>query len=129
MTVGLELQPDQQPARWDDHVGVYEAVFEPLTNAFARAALDQLNLRPGEKLIDIGAGAGGAALIAAAEHGADVVAIDASREMISRINTRAQQRPDCVSRVRAEIMDGMALSLPDAQIRCGDIGFRRHPVP
>ena len=115
MTVGLELQPDQQPARWDDHVGVYEAVFEPLTNAFARAALDQLNLRPGEKLIDIGAGAGGAALIAAAEHGADVVAIDASREMISRINTRAQQRPDCVSRVRAEIMDGMALSLPDAR--------------
>jgi SAM-dependent methyltransferase len=35
--------------------------------------------------------------------------------MVSRINTRAQQKPDCVSRVRAEIMDGMALSLPDAR--------------
>ncbi|MFZ1882167.1 MAG: methyltransferase domain-containing protein [Rhodoplanes sp.] len=115
MTVSPDLQPDQQPARWDDHVGVYEAVFEPLTNAFARTALDQLNLRPGERLIDIGAGSGGAALIAAAEHGADVLAIDASREMVSRINTRAQQQRDCVSRVRAEIMDGTALSLPDAR--------------
>jgi ubiquinone/menaquinone biosynthesis C-methylase UbiE len=115
MTVSPELQPDQQPARWDDHVGVYEAVFEPLTNAFARNALGQLNLRPGEKLIDIGAGSGGAALIAATEYSADVLAIDASREMVSRINTRAQQQRDCIGRVRAEIMDGMALSLPDGQ--------------
>jgi len=113
MTASLELQPDQQPARWDHHVGVYEAVFEPLTNAFARAALEGLNLRPGEKLIDIGAGSGGAALIAAAEYGADVLAIDGSRAMVARINARARQRPD--ARLRAEIMDGMALSLPDAQ--------------
>jgi hypothetical protein len=26
----MTLQPDQQPARWDDHVVVYEEVFEPL---------------------------------------------------------------------------------------------------
>lgn len=115
MTVSLELQPDQQPARWDNHVDVYEAVFEPLTNAFARAALDRLDLRPGEKLIDIGAGSGGGALIAAAEYGADVLAIDGSGEMVARINARTRQQPDCAGRIRAEVMDGMALSLPDAQ--------------
>lgn len=114
MTANLELQPDQQPARWDHHVGVYEAVFEPLTNAFARAALDRLNLRPGEKLIDIGAGSGGTALIAATEHGADVLAVDASPEMVARINARARQLPDSTLRVRADVMDGMALSLPAA---------------
>lgn len=114
MTVSLELQPDQQPARWDNHVDVYEAVFEPLTNAFARAALKQLDLHPGEKLIDIGAGSGGAALIAAAAYGVDVLAIDGSQEMVARVETRRRQQPDCAGRIRAETMDGMALSLPDA---------------
>ena len=113
MTVSSALQPDQQPACWDEHVEVYEAVFEPLTNAFARAALDRLNLRPGETLIDIGAGCGGAALMAATAYGADVLAIDASREMVGRINTRARQHNG--TRLRAETMDGMALSLGDAQ--------------
>lgn len=113
MTARLELQPDQQPARWDHHVAVYEAVFEPLTNAFARAALEQLNVHSGERLIDIGAGSGGAALIATAEYGADVLAIDASRDMVARINARARRQS--APRVRAEIMDGMDLVLPDAQ--------------
>ena len=35
MSLAAELQPDQQPERWNDHVDVYEEVFEPLTNAFA----------------------------------------------------------------------------------------------
>jgi len=37
MTLAIELQPDQQPRRWDDHVAVYEAVFEPLSNAYVVA--------------------------------------------------------------------------------------------
>jgi SAM-dependent methyltransferase len=103
------LQPDQNPERWNDHVAVYEEVFEPLTNVFGRRALDCLGLRARDRLIDIGAGAGGAALLAAAG-GADVLAIDASPRMVARIAGRANGG---AARVRAEAMDGTALALPD----------------
>ncbi|HLL28050.1 MAG TPA: class I SAM-dependent methyltransferase [Xanthobacteraceae bacterium] len=112
MKVAAELQPDQQAARWDNHVAVYEAVFEPLTNVFARHALEYLDLHPGDRLIDVGAGSGGAALIAA-EQGAHVLCIDASEKMIARLRQRAAA-PPLAGRVEAEVMDGMALALPDA---------------
>src|SRR3990172_2820247 len=113
MKLASELQPDQQPAQWDDHVAVYEAVFEPLTDIFAAHALDWLGPRPGDRLIDVGAGSGGAALLAAAR-GADVLAVDASQEMVARIVMRAGTDPAARGRVQAARMDGMALALPDA---------------
>lgn len=113
MTLTVELQPDQQPAQWDGHVGVYEAVFEPLTNAFSRRAFDQLDLRPSERLLDVAAGAGGASLMAAVA-GADVFAVDASRAMVDRIRARAGGQTGSAGRVRAETMDGTALALADA---------------
>jgi SAM-dependent methyltransferase len=112
MSLAVELQPDQNPERWDDHVAVYEEVFEPLTNVFASRALDRLELRAGDRLIDVGAGAGGAALIAAAR-GLDVLTVDASPQMVSRIVARANGAPGNAGPVQAEIMDGMALGLPD----------------
>ena len=112
MKVAVELQPDQQAVRWDDHVGVYEAVFEPLTNAFARRALDHLDLHAGDRLIDVGAGNGGTALLAAAR-GANVLAVDASRKMVARICERANKLS--TGRIDAEVMDGTALALPDAR--------------
>ena len=33
-------QPDQEAQRWDDHVLMYEAVFEPFTLQFARADIE-----------------------------------------------------------------------------------------
>ena len=111
MRLPTDLQPDQQPARWDDHVRVYEAAFEPLTNAFARRALDHLRLRPGHRLIDIGAGSGGAALIAAVR-GAEVLAIDASARMVARIAERARALTG--GRLHALVMDGTALAVQDA---------------
>ena len=113
MNVAAELQPDQHPAKWDNHVDVYEAVFEPLTNAFAEHALDRLVLNRGERLIDVGAGSGGAALMAAAR-GADVYALDAAQRMVARIRERVNGAAIAPGRVRAETMDGMALALPDA---------------
>jgi len=112
MNLASKLQPDQKPELWGDHVAVYEEVFEPLTNAFASHALDQLDLSPGDRLIDVGAGAGGAALMAAA-CGADVVAIDASPHMVARIVARANDAPGNAGRVHAHVMDGTALGLPD----------------
>jgi len=111
MSLAVELQPDQNPGRWDDHVAVYEEVFEPLTNAFAERALDLLDVRRADRLIDIGAGAGGAALRAAAR-GCEVTAIDASPRMVGRIAARADAAGSA-GRVHAEVMDGAALGLSD----------------
>jgi len=113
MNLPSALQPDQQPDRWNDHVAVYEAVFEPLTDAFARRAIDALAPAPGASLIDVGAGNGGCALIAA-RAGADVLAIDASPAMVERISQRAGNAGRLAGRIRAEVMDGAALALADA---------------
>jgi SAM-dependent methyltransferase len=108
----MQLQPDQKPERWSDHVAVYEEVFEPLTNAFARRAIDHIELRRRDRLLDVGAGTGGAALIAAAR-GVDVLAIDASPQMAARIVARANGAAASDGPIRAGVMHGMALGLAD----------------
>jgi ubiquinone/menaquinone biosynthesis C-methylase UbiE len=105
-----DLQPDQQPRRWDDHVRVYEAVFEPFTLQFAQAAIATLDLSAGQSVIDVGAGSGGAAL-AMAEQGLSVTAIDASPLMVDRILERAAERGVSID---AQAMDGEALQFEDA---------------
>jgi len=105
-----DLQPDQQPHRWDDHVSVYEAVFEPFTLQFARPAISALGLAPGQSVLDVGAGSGGAALAMAAQ-GLRVAGIDASARMVDRVVMRAAERG--VSIV-AEVMDGQALQFGDS---------------
>lgn len=110
-TLTASLQPDQQPALWDDHVSVYERVFERLTNDLGARALARLKLRMAERIIDVGAGAGGTALLAAAA-GAHVFAIDASEGMVKRIRERAAGR-ELGGNVSAEVMDGMSLNVPD----------------
>lgn len=109
MLIGVPLQPDQDAARWDLHVAGYERVFEPLTDIFAARALHILGPLPGLALLDVGAGAGGAALMAARQ-GARVTAVDASPAMAARIAARASQAGLAVA---AAVGDGMALNLPD----------------
>src|SRR5262247_3930903 len=99
-------QPDQEPQRWDDHVPVYEAVFEPFTLQLARAAIATLDLVPGQSVLDVGAGCGGAAL-ELAEQGLRVTAVDASSRMIERIAKRAAERGLSID---ARAMDGQALT-------------------
>lgn len=105
-----DLQPDQQPTRWDDHVSVYEEVFEPFTLQFAQAAISALGVAAGSSVLDVGAGSGGAAL-ALAEQGQRVTAIDASSHMVGRILARAAERGLSVD---ARSMDGRALQFADA---------------
>ncbi|MBV9076002.1 MAG: methyltransferase domain-containing protein [Methylobacteriaceae bacterium] len=110
-------QPDQQPALWDRYVAAYERVFEPLSDRFATAALDRLGPLAGRRLIDVGAGAGGAALRAASS-GADVLAIDAAPAMTARLAARAASLAG-PGRVRAETMDGNALQVTDGSFDLG----------
>ncbi len=105
----------------------YEAVFEPLTDAFAARALDALGPLEGARLLDVCAGAGGAALLAAAR-GAEVRAVDGSPRMAARIRERAGGR-----RITAEVADAAALDLPpdryDAALSCFGIVLLPDPVP
>jgi ubiquinone/menaquinone biosynthesis C-methylase UbiE len=109
--IPADLQPDQDPVRWDDHVLVYEQVFEPFSCIFAAAAIASLGLPPGARCLDVGCGSGGAALMLAAA-GARVDAVDASAAMIARVRERAQTK-HMSETVRASEMDGQALSFPD----------------
>jgi SAM-dependent methyltransferase len=107
--VTSSLQPDQQPDLWSEHADAYEAVFEPLTDRFAQAAVAALGLAPGQRCLDVAAGAGGAALMAARE-GATVLAIDAAPGMVDRIRLRAMRSG---LPVEAASMDAQALALDD----------------
>jgi ubiquinone/menaquinone biosynthesis C-methylase UbiE len=110
--IPAKLQPDQNPERWDDHVLVYEQVFEPFSSDFAATAIRALDLPPGARCLDVGCGTGWAALMMAAA-GIRVDAIDASKAMIERVRNRADQ---CRlgDKVQAAVMDGQALTFADA---------------
>lgn len=103
-------EPDQQPHRWDDHVTLYEDVFEPLTQNFALAAIEALSLEPKSRVLDSGAGTGGAAL-ELARRGHAVAAVDASTAMVTRVKERALAAGLLIESVT---MDGQHLSFPDA---------------
>jgi len=109
-TITGDLEPDQQPHRWDDHVALYEEVFEPLTQSFSEPAIAALALEPQSQVLDSGAGTGGAAL-ELARRGHSVTAIDASMAMVARIKHRA-----CASglMIEALIMNGQNLTFSDA---------------
>src|SRR6516165_9942722 len=109
VTITGDPEPDQQPHRWDDHVVFYEDVFEPLTQRFALAAIEALSLKPRSRVLDSGAGTGGAAL-ELARRGHRVTAIDASLAMARRATARASA---AALRVEVLTMDGQDLSFPD----------------
>jgi len=113
VTIAADLQPDQQVARWDDHVVLYQEVFEPLSLAFARQAIARLDLRSGERVLDVAAGTGGAAL-AMADTGAVVTAIDGSPSMIEMIRRRADAAH---VGIKARAMDGQALDADMCRLR------------
>ena len=50
--ISADLQPDQRPDLWDDHVCVYEAVFEPFTAEFASQAIARLQLHSHDRVLD-----------------------------------------------------------------------------
>jgi ubiquinone/menaquinone biosynthesis C-methylase UbiE len=104
------LQPDQRPDRWDDHVSVYEEVFEPFTLQFAEATIASLGVAAGQSVLDMGAGSGGAALLMAGR-GLQVTAIDAAPRMVERTLARAAERGLFIE---ARVMDGQALQIADA---------------
>jgi ubiquinone/menaquinone biosynthesis C-methylase UbiE len=100
-------QDPKDPKYWDKAVANYEAQAQPFTSFFAEAALAKLDIIPSMRVLDVAAGTGAAAL-AAARKGAEVLAIDFSSGMVERVLSHG------VPNVAAKQMDGQALDLPDA---------------
>lgn len=72
--------------------------------------MSRLDLRPGLRVLDVGAGSG-ALSIPAARAGAEVLAIDIAPTMVERLTARAEA--DGLTTLRAEVGDGASLDLDD----------------
>jgi ubiquinone/menaquinone biosynthesis C-methylase UbiE len=93
---------------WNDIVSLYEALYEPLSRQHTEAVLSMLDIGAESKVLDVAAGTGSLALLAAGR-GARVLAVDTSAPMLSRIPARATP----MMRIDTRIMDGQMLELPD----------------
>lgn len=106
---------DQDASAWSDGALGYDAEFAPVTGAYAEVALDLLELRPGQRLLDVAAGSGAVSL-RAARRGVDVLATDFAPGMVQLLESRADAEPGLTARVTARVMDGQALELADASV-------------
>ena len=93
---------------------VWDRSFVPMTDGLRRYLLDTAELRPGERVLDIGTGTGAAALLVAERVGTTgrVLGIDRSPAMLAKARTKASRSG--VTNVKFRKMDGTALRLPQA---------------
>jgi ubiquinone/menaquinone biosynthesis C-methylase UbiE len=105
------ISPDQVPDGWSRIAHDYERTFERLTSQLANEALRQLEIRPGESVLDVATGTGVFAM-AAAKQGADVLATDFAPGMIQRLQQRINEH--AISKIKTDVMDGQELTLADA---------------
>ena len=104
------MSQERSPPSWDDFAADYETVHEPLTRQFAAAALGRVPLGPLDSVLDVAAGPGTLAILAAA-CGAAVTAIDTSPGMIARLNDRLREGGHVGSAGR--VMDAVRLAFED----------------
>jgi len=95
---------------WDAIATGFDEFVTPKSIRFGEEALRRVDLRPGQRFLDVAAGTG-ALSIPAARLGAQVVATDIAPTMIERLRARAQG--DGLSNLEGVVMDGEALDLDD----------------
>lgn len=98
------------PLAWDLVADAYAAEVVPLFEQAAERALALAEVGPGTRVLDVAAGPGTLALLAA-RRAHEVTAVDFSAEMIGRLRLRASARS--LPNVRAIVGDGQAMDLPD----------------
>jgi putative AdoMet-dependent methyltransferase len=81
--VGLDFEDQQQVSDYDTRQGSDPDAEQKL--------IEQLGIRPGQTLIDLGCGTGSFA-IAAARHGAQVHAVDVSKTMLKHIERQCNHQ-------------------------------------
>lgn len=118
----MATSPVQTSQGWDATVDAYDRVWSPFFARFAADALRLAGVRAGQRVLDVAAGPGTLAVLAA-RMGAEVVATDFAPAMIERLQHRVAEAG--VANVTAEVMDGQALSLPDGSfdVACSQFGL------
>lgn len=106
MTIEIE-NPDFWNASAD-----YRGLVHDFTSFYSERAWSLADVPQGAKVLDIAAGAGALALVAA-RAGANVLATDFSSAMVDAIRVHG------LPNLRAEVMDGHALDIPDASFDAG----------
>jgi ubiquinone/menaquinone biosynthesis C-methylase UbiE len=94
------------PAFWSDRTD-YRNLAHDFTSHYSQRAWELADLPAGSRVLDIAAGAGALAVIAA-RGGARVLATDFAPGMVAAITERG------LAGLEARVMDGQALDLPDA---------------
>lgn len=101
---------EQARTGWDGVAEGYDTYVTPLVIPLAEEVLGRVDIRPGTRLLDVGAGSGALAL-AAARRGAHAVATDIAPGMIARLEARA--RDERLTNVESRVMDAYSLELND----------------
>ena len=104
--------PDQRPEAWSATAEDYHAFSANVTLPFAEDAARLVPIGPDTRVIDVAAGSGNFTF-AAARRGATVLATDFAQGMIERLRADADEK-GFHGRVRAAVMDGQNLDVPDA---------------
>ena len=104
------------PESWDLVVPEYMRELMPVFETFSQEALVHAGVERGSRVVDVAAGPGTLALLAA-RRGAWVTAVDFAPRMIAALRERAAAEG---LDVEALVGDGMAMALPD---RAFDAGF------
>ena len=108
-----DMPPEQRAEEWSAVADAYDAAFRPFTACYAADALDQADLGAEARVLDVAAGSGALALLAAAR-GHVVTATDFAPAMIARLSANAAAA-GLADRIAAQVMDGQALVLPDGE--------------
>jgi ubiquinone/menaquinone biosynthesis C-methylase UbiE len=102
--------PATPQAAWDAVASDFDKFATPLTITLGNEILAEIEIQPGDRFLDVGAGSG-ALSIPAARRGARVVATDISPAMVERLRARAEA--EGLADVEARVMDAVALDSPD----------------
>lgn len=98
---------------WDKASEDYDRYFVPLLRHCSERSIAMLDLKPGERVLDVATGSGVGAFMAAERVGpsGEVVATDISQKMVEMVRTEAERRG--VSNMRYERVDAEELAFPD----------------